>query len=71
MNSVSIIVAGTCVRFTPDGPIMTVEGPAPIEGRVWCVWRSNGRIYGGDFPADSLLPIDSNHPKTNLEITLR
>ena len=68
MNTVSVIAAGTSVRFVPGGLDMTVEGPAPIEGRLWCVWRRNGRFYGGDFLADSLLPIDSDHPKTNLEI---
>ena len=59
------------VRLVAGGPDMTVEGPGPIKGHVWCTWTIGKIFHGGSFDEGVLVRVDGPFEDMNSEFSDR
>lgn len=50
---------GKVVRLKSGGPDMTVEKDAYDPGHVYCQWFGGRKLEQGEFPIESLVPVDN------------
>jgi uncharacterized protein YodC (DUF2158 family) len=46
---------GDIVQLQSGGPLMTVESPMIISGKVGCAWFDGGEVRRDSFPEGALL----------------
>jgi len=51
------------VQQATGGPVMNVEGPAAMKGRLWCTWKEGALHYGAAFAKSSLVIVDVDFEK--------
>jgi uncharacterized protein YodC (DUF2158 family) len=56
------------VRPVAGGPVMNVEGPAAMKGRLWCTWKEGSHHYGVAWPESSLVIVDIDFEKVYHEL---
>jgi len=56
------------VRHASGGPVMNVEGPASMKGRLWCTWKEGEFYYGAAFAKSALVIVDMEFEKRYHEL---